>query len=107
MADIVERSLGGRVGGFDFLKEGAEFGQGERVELGHGFPGDPPVGSLGAVPLTGAGGAGAVGSITSQKDADMHLVGFGFKPSKKPADAVPVSRFPKFGEFPGRALIAL
>jgi len=28
MADIVERSLSGRVGGFDFLKEGAEFGQG-------------------------------------------------------------------------------
>ena len=26
MADILERSLRGRVGGFDFLKKGAEFG---------------------------------------------------------------------------------
>ena len=78
MADIVERSLGGRVGGFDFLKEGAEFGQGKRVKLGHGFSGDPPVGSFGAVPLAGAGGAGAVGSITGQKDANMHFIGFGF-----------------------------
>jgi hypothetical protein len=64
MADIVEWSLSGRVRGFDFLKEGAEFGQGERVELGHGFPGDPPMGSFGAVSLARAGGAGAVGSIT-------------------------------------------
>jgi len=78
MADIVERSLGGRVGGFDFLKEGAEFGQGERVKLGHGFSGDPPVGGFGAISLAGTGGAGAVGSIAGQKDADMHLIGFGF-----------------------------
>ena len=78
MANMVERSLGGRVGDFDFLKEGAEFGQGERVKLGHGFSGDPPVGSFGAVPLAGAGGAGAVGSITGQKDANMHFIGFGF-----------------------------
>jgi hypothetical protein len=99
--------LRGRVGGFDFLKKGAEFGQGKRVELGHGFPGDPPVSGFGAVSLAGAGGASAIGSITSQKDADMHLVGFGFKPSKKPANAIPVSRFPKFGEFPSRTLISL
>jgi hypothetical protein len=106
MADIVEWSLSGRVGGFDFLKEGAEFGQGERVKLGHGFSGDPPVGSFGAVSLAGAGRASAVGSITGQKDADVHLVGFSFKPSKKPANTIPVSGFPKFGEFPSRTLIS-
>ena len=107
MADIVERSLRGRVGGFDSLQEGAEFGQGQRVKLGHGFSGDPPVGGFGAVSLAGAGRASAVGSITGQKDADVHLVGFSFKPSKKPANAIPVSGFPKFGEFPSRTLISL
>ena len=106
MADIVERSLRRRVGGFDFLKKGTEFGQGKRVELGHGFSGDPPVGGFGAVSLAGAGRASAVGSITGQKDADVHLVGFSFKPSKKPANTIPVSGFPKFGEFPSRTLIS-
>jgi hypothetical protein len=65
------------------------------------------VGGFGAVSLAGAGRASAVGSITGQKDANVHLVSFGFKPSKKAANAIPVSRFPKFGEFPSRTLISL
>ena len=35
----------------------------------------------------------------------MHLVGFGFQPSEKATNAVPVAGFPEFREFPGRPVL--
>ena len=91
MANILQGRLGGGVFGFYLLQEVGKIGQGERVEFGHGFSGEAPVGRLGPVTLTTAGGTGAVGAVAGEENSDMHFVGFRLEPTKEPANTVPVA----------------
>ncbi len=43
-----------------------------------------------------AGGAGGVGPVAAEEDADVHLVGLGFEPGEEAFDAIPVAGAPEF-----------
>ena len=90
MANIFQGRLGGGVFGFYLLQEVGKIGQGERVEFGHGFSGEAPVGRLGPITLAAAGGAGTISAVAGEQNPDMHFVGFRFEPTKETANTVPV-----------------
>jgi hypothetical protein len=53
---------------------------------------------LGLEAFAAAGGAGGVGAVTGQEDADVHLVGLGFHPVEEAFDAIPVTGLPEVFE---------
>ena len=106
MTNIGERGLDGGIFCFYFLEEIREFGEGERVEFGHGFACEVPETGFGAVAMARTVGADAVSAVAGEKHADVHFVGFGFEPAEEAADSVPVARIPEFGQGAGAASLA-
>ena len=54
---------------------------------------------LGLEAFAAAGGAGGVGAVAGEEDADVHLVGLGFEPVEEAFDAIPVAGLPEGFEF--------
>ena len=62
------------------------FREGQGVDFRQVFSRHPPKTGLGLVAMTAAIGAGAVGAVPREQDADVHLVGLGLQPTEEAAN---------------------
>ena len=83
------------MGFLDRVEEEDELLDGDVPEFGKGFAEDLKVEGLGLEAGAFAFGTDGVSPVASEKDADVHLVGFGFEPVKEALDAIPAAIVPE------------
>ncbi len=79
----------------DFVDEGGEVFDGKLPQVGEGFVVDFEGEGFGTEATSTAGSALSVAAIASEKNADVHFVGFGFHPIKEAFDAIPLVVLPE------------
>lgn len=86
------------------VEEEDELIDGDVPKFGEGFAEDLEVEGIGLEAGAFAFGAGGVGAVAGEEDADVHLIGLGFEPVEEALDAVPAAFVPEgFALFEGGA----